>query len=236
VTAAEVDTFIAEANEAFPALRLTRADVTLVHRGIVPAGTGRGGRPDLLATPEIRDHAKDGAAGAFTVIGVKYTTARGVAERAVNVVARSLGTPVSRSRTATTVLPGAGIADHEALAIETARASGIELQPATIAHLIGRYAESAADIVRLIAERADLVGPVTAGTDTLRAEVVHVIRTEMAVRLADIVVRRTGLGAAAHPGEEAVRACAAIAAEELGWDEPRVRDEMAAVDRVYEIE
>ena len=38
VTASEVEAFIAEANQAFPALRLTRDDVTLVHRGIVPAG------------------------------------------------------------------------------------------------------------------------------------------------------------------------------------------------------
>ena len=77
--AAEIDQLVAEANEAFPALRLTRDDVTLVHRGLVPAAVGRGG-PDLLGTPRILDHADEGAPGAMTVIGVKYTTARGVAE------------------------------------------------------------------------------------------------------------------------------------------------------------
>ena len=41
VTASEVDTFITQANEAFPALKLTRDDVTLVHRGVVPAAAGR---------------------------------------------------------------------------------------------------------------------------------------------------------------------------------------------------
>ena len=80
VTAAEVDAFIAEANQAFPALRLTRDDVTLVHRGIVPAVEGPQGAPTLLSTPIVYDHAADRAAGAMTVIGVKYTTARRVAQ------------------------------------------------------------------------------------------------------------------------------------------------------------
>ena len=35
--------FVGEVNEAFPALGLGPADVTLVHRGIVPAVTGRKG-------------------------------------------------------------------------------------------------------------------------------------------------------------------------------------------------
>ncbi len=235
VTAAEVDAFIVEANDAFPALALTRGDVTLVHHGIVPATQGRNGRPELLAAPEIRDHARDAAPGAFTVIGVKYTTARGVAERAVGVVAHALGTRVARSRTATTSLPGAGIADHEALAIETARALRLDLPPATLAHLIRIYAEGAADIIRVIADRPDLRDPVAANAETIGAEVVHAIRTEMAVRLGDIVIRRTGLGAAGHPGTDAVRQCARVAAAELGWDEERVSQEIEGVDRFYAI-
>ncbi len=47
VTAAEVDAFIADANHAFPALKLTRDDVTLVHRGIVPA-VDRSRRPAAI--------------------------------------------------------------------------------------------------------------------------------------------------------------------------------------------
>ncbi|HSC26833.1 MAG TPA: FAD-dependent oxidoreductase, partial [Vicinamibacterales bacterium] len=49
VSAAEVRSFIDEVNAAFPALQLTPADVTLVHRGLLPAVRSRNGRPDLLA-------------------------------------------------------------------------------------------------------------------------------------------------------------------------------------------
>jgi glycerol-3-phosphate dehydrogenase len=86
----------------------------------------------------------------MTVIGVKYTTARRVAQTVTERIAKRLGKRLAPSRTATTVLPGAGIADHEALAIETARACALELPVATIRHLIALYAERTADIVRLL--------------------------------------------------------------------------------------
>lgn len=236
ITAGELESFIAQANQAFPALRLTRADVRLVHRGAVPAETNRAGNPDLRQAPEIRDHAQDGAAGAMTVVGVKYATARGVAERAVNAAAKHLGKRLPRSRTATVPLPGAAIADHEALAIETARAAAMDLSTAVTLHLSALYAEGSAGIVRLIAERPELGAPVSPGCETLGAEVVHVIRHEMAVRLADIVVRRTALGSGGHPGADAVRGCGVIAAQELGWSSERLEKEVAAVEEVYAME
>jgi glycerol-3-phosphate dehydrogenase len=57
----------------------------------------------------------------------------------------------------------------------------------------------------------------------------------MAVRLADVVVRRTGLGSAGRPPRDAVEECARLAASELGWNQPRIEAEIAAVDRVYAI-
>ncbi len=235
VTNAEIEAFIADANHAFPALRLERADVTLVHRGVVPAATGRDGKPDLKPSTEIVDHAADGAPGAITLIGVKYTTARAAAERAVNVVVKRLGRRVPPSRTAVTTLPGAGIADHEALAIEAARALREEVPVPLIRHLIRLYADAAPAIIRLMHQRADLRAPLDPQVDTIGAEVLHVIRSEMALRLADILVRRTGLGSAGPPPHGAVEKAARIAAEELGWDERRVAEEIAALESVYAV-
>jgi glycerol-3-phosphate dehydrogenase len=158
-----------------------------------------------------------------------------VAQRVVNVVARSLGRRLPPSRTDAAPLPGAGIGDHEGLAIETARSGRIDVPPAALTHLAARYAEAAGDVVRLMAEREDLRSPVGSTAATIGAEVVHVIRNEMAVRLSDIVVRRTGLGAAGHPGSDALAACARIAAAELGWDTTRETSEIAAVEQLYEV-
>jgi glycerol-3-phosphate dehydrogenase len=236
VTTAEIDTLVADANAAFPALKLTPADVRLVHRGVVPAVKGRTDVPELLLIPTVHDHAREGAEGAFTVVGAKYSSARGVAERVTRMVASRLGTRVVPSRTAVAVLPGAGIADHEALSIETARACGLDLPLSTIRHLIARYAERSPDIITLMQQRPELRRTLSQTEPTLGAEVVHAIRNEMAIRLSDILCRRTGSGAMGHPGDEAVRECARIAASELGWTADQAAQEIAAVNQFYAID
>ena len=232
-SSAEIDAAVADANSAFPALKLSRADVTLVHRGIVPAERGRGGQAELMGSPRILDHARDGAAGSMTVVGVKYTTARAVGARAAAMAARKLGGSTRATDTDRAILPGAGIADHEALTIETARAVGLELAPPIIRHIIGVYGDRCAAIVRLMAERTDWRMPLVPGQTVIGAEVIHAIRAESACTLADIVVRRSELCAMGHPGAEMVQAIAGIAAEELGWEPARRAEEIERVNAVY---
>ncbi len=232
-TPAEIEGFIADANVAFPALKLAASDITLVHRGIVPARKGRDGRAELLGSPQIIDHVRDGAAGAITVVGVKYTTARAVGARAAAAAAKQLGRSTRPTDTDRTVLPGAGIADHEALTIETARTVGLELAPPIIRHLTNVYGDRCAAIVRLMAEQSDWRMPLVPGRPSVGAEVIHAIRAEMACTLADIVIRRSELGAMGHPGEDIVAACARIAGEQWGWDAARREAEIAAVAAFY---
>ena len=236
VTTAELQGFIAEANHAFPGLQLGAADVTLVHRGVVPAIAGRHGVPDLRPEAAILDHSSEGAPGAFTLVGVKYTTARAVAERAITAIARRLGKRIQPSRTASTPLPGAAIADHEALAIETGRALGVDVPLPTIRHLIAKYGEAAADIIRLTDGRPELREPLSPAVPTIAAEVVYVIRHEQAIRLTDIAIRRTGLGALERPQEAALQAAASIASSELGWNAQETKAQVEEVSRFYRIE
>src|SRR3954470_3646124 len=235
VSPSEVDAFIAEVNAAFPALKLTRDEVLLVHRGIVPAARGRGGRADLLSGPRILDHTRDGAPGAMTVIGVKYTTARGVAARVVTAAARRLGAAVRASPEDREPLPGAGISDHEALAIETARAVGLELAPPIIRRLTAVYGDRCAQIVRIMAEQSDWRMPLVSGQTAIGAEVMYVIRHEMARTLTDIVIRRTELGSGGHPGAALVESTARIAGDALAGDHARRNQEIAAVDEFYRV-
>ena len=101
----ELRAFVAEVNSAFPALELSAREVTLVHRGVVPAVRNRHGVLGLMGHHRIHDHARDGMAGAVSVAGVKYTTARGVAEQVVNLVGRKLGLSTPPCRTGTVRLP-----------------------------------------------------------------------------------------------------------------------------------
>jgi len=170
----------------------------------------------------------------MTVIGVKYTSARGTGEAAADAAIRRLGKPSLRARDGRIEpLPGAGIADHEALAIETARAVGLELAPPITRHLMALYGDRCATIVRLMAERTDWRMPLVPGQPNVGAEVIHAVRHEMAVTLVDMVIRRMELGAMGDPGPDIVAACARIAADELDWDSERRDREIASVRTFY---
>src|SRR6185436_208169 len=113
---------------------------------------------------------------------------------------RRLGTATLRARRRThEILPGAGIADHEALTIETARAVGLEIAPPIIRHLNAIYGDRSAAIVRIMAERTDWRMPLVPGRPIVGAKVIHAIRHEMAVTLGDMVIRRMELGSMGHP-------------------------------------
>ncbi len=228
-TAAEVDAFLADVNHAFPALQLGRADVALVHRGLVPAATGRHGQPTLRSRSDVRDHAADGVPGALTVVGVKYTTARSVAARAVDRVEKMLGRPRTACRTETQALPGAGIADVEALAIENARRARLDLDEDVLRALTRVYGTRCPGVIAVAGERRELAERLTPGCAVLKAEIVHAVREEMAVSLADAVLRRTALAHTAAPGPDVVDAAAALMAGELGWTAERVESERAAL-------
>ena len=110
----EVDAFLAEVNATFPALGLKADEITLVHRGIVPAAAANG-QLSLLGQSRIIDHARGGnLPELISIVGVKYTTARVVAERAVDLVlTKARSRRRSPCRTADTMLPGAGLDDRD---------------------------------------------------------------------------------------------------------------------------
>ena len=66
------------------------------------------------------------------------------------------------------------------------------------------------------------------------AEILYAVREEMAVTLADALLRRTEAGTRGHPGAAAVDAAARLMADELGWSEARRAKEVQALARVYE--
>ena len=57
----------------------------------------------------------------------------------------------------------------------------------------------------------------------------------MAQTLSDVVIRRTGLGAAGKPPDSTVNAVADRMQSMLGWSEPRKAQELDALARFYDI-
>jgi len=170
--------FVDAAARAFPWAGIERRDATLVHEGLVP---GVGSASGLSTRPRLHDHeAEDGLPGLVSVQGVKYTTARLVAERAVDLVARRLGRRTPACRTAATVLSRA----------------------------------------------RPLAGPLE---DRAR----EAVRDEMALTLADAVLRRLDLGTAGPPPPGDVETVSRSMATGLGWDAGRQQAEREALAAFY---
>jgi len=229
----DVEAFIAELNQAFPALDLTTADVTLVHRGAVPAVQTANGLK-LEGRECVRDHEADRVEGLVSVAGTKYTTARAVAERVVDRVIRKLKRSVVPSRTATRPLPGGSVRDVAVTIAEARRDDDAGLPSDAMPHLVAAFGSRYRDVLELSATRPDWRSRLADDSPVVGAELVWAVRKEMAVTLSDAVIRRTPLGALGYPGDAPVERAAAIVGAELNWSDEKRRAETAAVRRFYD--
>ena len=233
VSEADIAAFIRELNQAFPSLDLKLADVTLVHRGIVPAVVSAGGRATLQGHEQVRDHAAEGVDGLLTVAGTKYTTARAIAERLTTSVFAKLGRPAPPCRTATTPLPGGGLRDTALTIAEARRDHDAGLPSDTIPHLVGAYGTRYRDVLEAAADRPELRRSLGGGSPVIGAELVWAAREEMVGTLADAVLRRTPLGALGYPGDAACARAASMVGAELGWTPARQEREIEALRAFY---
>jgi glycerol-3-phosphate dehydrogenase len=120
------------------------------------------------------------------------------------------------------------------LAIADARREFDEGLPTdTIPHLIGAYGSRYRDVMDLASDRPDWRTRVAPGSPVIGAELILAARKEMAPTLADIVIRRTPLGALGYPGDVAVERAATIVGTELHWSADRKGEEIAAVKQFY---
>jgi glycerol-3-phosphate dehydrogenase len=231
VTESEIEGFLDEINDAEPRFALTMDDVALVHAGLLPIGADAlvGANVSFGKRAHVVDNARaDRVDGLITAVCNRYTTARGVGERAVDLAFHKLDMAPRPSRSAETPLHGGRVATFAGLVQEIARAAGDRLRPDVAEQLAHNHGSAYGDVLQLARETPSY-GVTIGASGTLAAEVVHAIRNEMAQTLADCVFRRTDLGTAGHPGDAALADCAALMAGELRWSAPRMELELAEV-------
>ncbi len=233
VPAADVDTFLCDFNTAFPRAGLTRADIRLVHRGLLPTAAVVHGEVRLLKTSVIRDHAEDGRPGLVSVVGTRYTTARHTAQLAVDRVFAALDRPSPPCATATTPIAGGDVGDLAAFLAAAGRPD--DRLDGEAGGRLARLYGSEHEAVRQLVANGPLREPLSATCPTIGAEIVYAMREEMALTLADAVLRRTEAGVTGHPGRPALERAAALMAFELGWPTAHTETEIAACERVYDV-
>jgi glycerol-3-phosphate dehydrogenase len=227
VSADDMVYLLRSANARFPSARLSIEDVRATWAGLRPLLVDRDRR---FASSRSREHAiVRGSGGMLTVVGGKLTTYRSMAAEVVDQAMRELrhrdGRPRhADARTDDEPLPGGETAD-----LSQFRERGLELglPAASVDHLLRHYGTEAAGIFNLGGADRRLFRQLLPPHPALEAEVVHAVRRELAQTVEDVLVRRFHLYYE-HPehGVQAARRVAELMGEELGWDSPRLEEEV----------
>lgn len=240
---ADVRYLLDSANGLFPEARLTGDDVLSTWAGVRPllAPRQRAG-PGRTAGATSREHEiwRD-RGGLLNIAGGKLTTYRVMAKQVVDHAARALkeqGVESGSSPTADLPLPGDPHEPWDDFLPRVVRMAGAAGLPAGVAeHLARSYGEEAERVLALARSEPDLAERILPGHPYLWAEVVHAVRAEMALTLADVLVRRTHLFyEAADGGVEVADAVARRMAGEpgIGWDHAEVARQVGTYRREVE--
>ena len=231
VTDEEVETCVRDINERCPGLRLHPGEV--VERkaalGLLEPYKGGTGRMRDAAQARLVDHSVvHGTRGIISLVGATWGTARLDAVRVVDDVFRKVGVTPPPTPTQVTPVHGGDLESLDALVQEVHEAAlplGFTRDQARA--LSCNHGTGYAEVFDLVRQDPNLGGSVP-GTQVLRAEVAHAVRTEMAQTLEDLVHRRTDLGVGRLPGQ-ALEEAAYLMGSELGWTAARTRREVAQI-------
>ncbi|HVE78264.1 MAG TPA: glycerol-3-phosphate dehydrogenase/oxidase [Gemmatimonadaceae bacterium] len=227
--------FLDEINGAYPPLRLALDDISFTSAGLVLFGENRPGAVDLSYGKRSRivDHAvAHGLEGLITVIGVRWTTARGVGDAAVTLALDKLGRRAPPCRTRSTPVFGGRIERMASFVADAVATRPAAVDPFVMRSLARNYGTEYRRVLGYVDRNAEW-GARLGDSHVLAAEVVHAVREEMALKLADVVFRRTDLGTGGSPGEAALRACGRLMAAELGWSPARAAQELDEVTGAF---
>ena len=231
----DVDYLLRTANHFFPAAKLTSEDVVCAWAGIRPLVAGRFGADPSAASREheitVSEH------GVVSVSGGKLTTYRAMSAEVVDVVERELGHTPRSSETAHVPLPGGDFDSFEqeverALRALSASPLGTPGVAERAEQLVRAYGSRWTNAWALTRDDPSLAEPLIADLPYSRAEAAYAVSEEMAMTIADVLVRRTHVAFESRDHGRSIAPLAAeIAGERLGWDTAARDRAVAAYER-----
>ncbi|MDX6639745.1 MAG: glycerol-3-phosphate dehydrogenase [Solirubrobacteraceae bacterium] len=211
-SAEDIDYLLAATNDYF-ASDLSLADVTGAYAGVRPLIST--GDPKKSVDISRKAELYETSSGMITITGGKLTTFRRMAKMTVD---RLVERDARDAPCRTHEIPlGQPIEPDELPRVESVRDDAYGL-------LAGRYGHAARDVLAIAAERGELAQPIIDDLPDLLAEAVYAARSEQALTVADVLLRRTRIGLLAGRellAGQAVERVAAATGAELGWDAAR---------------
>jgi glycerol-3-phosphate dehydrogenase len=223
----DVEYMLETFREYFPNSNVTRNDIISGYAAVRPLAAELGVSEDDVSRDQL---IFESDSGLVSIIGGKLTTHRSMAESLVDYVSAKLDHEFSTYALypcETQHLPlDYGRAELAQAIDNLVRESNVERDVAS--HLVESYGPSAAKVLEIAQEHGELTSKITPDAPYLLAEARYAARYEMAVKLADFMLRRTQLALRLKDhGWSFARKIANEMAKEMDWPPDMIAKELA---------
>lgn len=231
----DLQEFIDETNSAYPGANLDLDDIKFVHFGFLPeVPNPKRTEVKLVRKSRIIDHlSDDGLSGLISVMGVKYTTARHTAENVVDMVFKKLGKRPTSGGSQNSRVYGGQIDKFGDFLASTVQKDSTNMTPETIDHWVRSYGTQYSTVKEQLTGTDERAPYSLLSEPVIRAQVIYAVQEEMAIKLADVIFRRTGIGTIGQPEDPILRFIANTMALELDWSPEKVNLEIDEVKAFY---
>jgi glycerol-3-phosphate dehydrogenase len=239
VAEADIADFLDEINTTVPAANLTRQDVIFQYGGLRPIVEKETSVEvevyDASRKYEIYDHEEDdNIKGFMTAIGGKYTTSRNMARQLVDIILKKLGREIVPCQTHTTPLYGGEIGRYSSFVQRARMHKPSGMGDEIIENLCRNYGSRYPDVISTAKKKKNLQ-PVCEQIPDIEAQILYAMQTEMAVSLADVLFRRTGLCTLGNPGASLIEKVADMMAGELKWKRQQKNTEIEKALKAFTV-
>ncbi len=227
--ASDVEYLLEAVNFTFPKAHLSLEDVVSSFASLRPL-IGVYGVPESEVTRDFK--IVQDTQGLLSILGGKLTTYRRAAKKTVRMVNKLL--PRGRMTSGRSAIPAGGVPKSEFEDLTDAigeELASLGLQGDVAEHLMASYGGDCARLLDYYKDKGlrrrlvpDL--PYTFG------ETIYAVEHEMALRLEDVLVRRTSvMYEDARHGLEVAEEVARLMGSRLGWDDNQISEELEAYSR-----
>lgn len=204
-----VEKLLSQVNSVLKGDKLCIEDVTLIHAGLLPLKRKKGHSASygLALASQFRvvsSESLEGVQGMHWVTGVKYTTARHVAEQVLRLKPlRTLCKPKQNLPFNQHIL-GGDIGDFDDFVNQLLSQYGEKFDRKTLQRLASNYGTLTKEILELENQDNSSDPFIPGTTKALKAEIQYILNNESAYTLSDILLRRTDIGSFMLPSAQTI--------------------------------
>ena len=229
VTKTDIQEFLEEVNAAYPGAGLSEEDVLHSYVGIRPLVDSDTKVSSYKASRkyEIYDHEKeDQLAGLISVIGGKYTTSRQLGIDVMEHVKKHLHQPPIMNPNRLQPLVGGDTGFIENFVKEEKEHNHYGLKPEVFEYHIRNYGTLYKEMLGYAEKDSSLAKTIFPDQKEIWAQVHYAVNKEWAVKLTDVVLRRTAIATARNLDRDIAMKIAKEMAKIIGWSNDRIRKEV----------